>query len=93
MALSKEKVSHSGSLGSYWKIINEAYDKRNLKARANLGLFVDKVCSDGGLDALEVKKFYFEGLTKPELQGNRTALLYDKIKASEDPDLINAEDA
>jgi hypothetical protein len=82
MGLQKSKTVESGASGSYWKSCQENVDKRALTMHVELLCFISKELADSGATPLCSESFDFK-LTSEELGGDRSALAYNKIKASD----------
>lgn len=81
MAIQKAKTLPNGSAGNYWKITNEAYDKKTMLCTWIISLFSDKAHGDANAPSLGMHKTYNHTTTDAELAGDRTALAYAVIKA------------
>jgi len=81
MAIKKSKTLTDGSVGEYWKITKEIFNKNTLECTWEISLFKDKTFSDEGMPSLPIRKVYTFNCTKEELAGDRTELGYSKIRA------------
>ena len=81
MAIQKTKTLPNGASGNYWKVVEEVYDKNSLLCTWRVALFTDRDHSVAKAPPLSQFKTYHYKASVPEIQGNRTALAYEKIKA------------
>lgn len=88
MSIQKEKILPNGVVASDWRVIREDYDRLNGTFTCFMDLFIDpnKTMSIGAL-----KMFTFN-VTEQDMAGDRTALAYILIKATNDPDLVDGVD-
>lgn len=91
MAISKEKTLSNGAVGNYWKIYEVKILKINMRITYYMVLYMDKAHAD--LDQrLGPDKSFEAEVSKSELIGDIIALGYAKIKAANDPDLVDGQD-
>lgn len=81
MAIIKSKELKSGITGEYWRILSITFDRENLVATAQIGLFKDKAASDAGKTHLGlIKNYRFSYLiTDLSMPSNIITFIYTKI--------------
>ena len=89
MALSKQKETEFGLLGSYWKITEVSIDFIHGKFRVVISLFAGKFAT--AMKPLESKGYLIPVTAEQLISGNLRQIAYEYIKTN-DSELENAKD-